>query len=77
VVAALFNPARRRVHGFVDRRFNRSQYDAQNVAAGLTEGIRDQIDPWVIGEAWTEAVAATMQPSAMALWLKDDAATKR
>ncbi len=77
VVAALFNPARRRVHGFVDRRFNRSQYDAQNVAAGLTEGIRDQIDPWVIGEAWTDAVAATMQPSAMALWLKDDAATKR
>lgn len=71
VVAALFNPARRRVHSFVDRRFNRSNYDSQRVAADLSDQIRDEIDPLLIGDAWIQAVSSAVQPSVITLWLKD------
>ncbi len=71
VVASLFNPARRRLRDLVDRRFNRRHYDSRRVSERLAEQIREVTDPLVIGEAWTQVVASTMQPSAIYLWLKD------
>ncbi len=71
VVASLFNPARQRVQGLVEHRFNRRSYDPQIVSVGLSERIRDEIDPLAIAESWTLAVASTMQPSAIVLWLDE------
>ena len=43
-VAALFNPLRKRVQGFVDHRFNRSRYDAERVMDEFTGALRDRVD---------------------------------
>jgi hypothetical protein len=69
-VAALFNPLRRRVLDWVDRRFNRSRYDAQRVLDRLSASMRDEIDPESVREQWLGAVVGTMQPASVAVWVK-------
>ena len=72
-VAALFNPLRRRVQGLVDRRFNRSRYDAQKVMDGFAGSLRDRVDPDGVVEGWVGAVSETMQPSTIAVWVREAA----
>ena len=72
VVAALFQPLRRRVHARVDRRFNRSRYDAERALAAFANRLRDEVD---LGQLTTEIGAAideTVQPVSMSLWLRID-----
>ncbi len=69
-VAALFNPLRHRVQQVVDRRFNRSRYDAEKVINEFTAALRDQVDPDSLIEDWVEVVAETMQPSSVGVWVK-------
>ena len=68
--AALFNPVRKRVQTWVDRRFNRSRYDAQKVMDGFTGSLRDQVDPVRLIEGWVGVVTETMQPAAAAVWVR-------
>ena len=70
-VAALFNPVRRRVHDAVDRRFNRSRYDAQRVLEELSASMRGQIDPETVRREWVGAVVGTMQPASVAVWVRE------
>ena len=69
-VAALFNPVRKRVQGWVDRRFNRARYDAQRVMEGFTGSLRDQIDPVGVVEGWVGVVSETMQPASAGVWVR-------
>jgi hypothetical protein len=69
-VAALFNPLRRRVQDWVDRRFNRSHYDAERVIDGFAGSLRDEVDGDEVVEGWVQAVTDTMQPSAMGVWVR-------
>ena len=69
-VAALFNPLRKRVQTWVDRRFNRSRYDAQKVMDGFSGSLRDQVDPVRVIEGWVGVVSATMQPAAAGVWVR-------
>jgi hypothetical protein len=68
-VAALFNPLRRWVQRFVDRRFYRSRYDAQQVADAFAARLRDQVDPEEVAAEWVEVVRRTLQPASVAVWL--------
>ena len=77
VVAALFDPLRRRVQDWVDRRFNRQRYDAQRVMDGFAVSLRDRVDPEDVMNGWVGVVSSTMQPDAIGMWVRTEGAGLR
>jgi hypothetical protein len=69
-VAALFQPARRRVQGVVDRRFNRRRYDAARTIQSFSGRLRQQVDLDSLSAELLAVTDQTMQPSTMSLWLR-------
>jgi hypothetical protein len=69
-VAALFNPLRRRVQGWVDHRFNRTKFDAERVMAGFTGSLRDVINPDEVVTGWVAVVDETMHPASAGVWVR-------
>lgn len=72
-VAALFNPWRRRVQHFIDRRFYRRKYDASRVLATFSSRLRDEVDLERLRTDLLTAAHETLQPSAIALWVRGGA----
>lgn len=70
-IAALFNPVRRRIVAWVDRRFNRSRYDAERVVAQFRHDLRDRVDLERLSKDSLEVVDQTFQPSSMGIWLRN------
>ncbi|MEX1133254.1 MAG: hypothetical protein WED83_00235 [Acidimicrobiia bacterium] len=70
-VAAMFNPVRHRIQGLVDRRFNRSRYDAQRVMDRFAGSLRDQVDTEEVVHGWVGVVSETMQPASVAVWVRE------
>jgi hypothetical protein len=70
-VAALFNPWRRRLQSFIDRRFYRRKYDASRTLAALSTRLRDQVDLDQMSGELTTVIQETMQPAVVMLWLRD------
>jgi hypothetical protein len=68
--AALFNPLRRWAQGWVDRRFNRSRYDAERVMDGFADSLRHQLDSSDVIDGWVEVVEETMQPATIGVWVR-------
>jgi MFS family permease len=71
LVAALFQPLRQRVQGLVERRFNRSRYDAQEAVAAFTERLRDEVDLDTLQGSLLSIVEATLEPTTASLWLRE------
>jgi hypothetical protein len=69
-VAALFQPARRRIQAIVDRRFNRRTYNATETVAAFSARLRDQIDLDTLTAELLAAIDQTMQPTVASLWLR-------
>jgi hypothetical protein len=69
-VAALFNPVRRRVQIAVDRRFNRSRYDAERVMDEFAGRLREQLETDGIADGWAHVVSETMQPVSVGIWVR-------
>jgi hypothetical protein len=68
--AALFNRVRRRMQGSVDRRFNRSRYDAQRVMDEFAGSLRDRVDGKAVVDDWIGVVDKTMQHRSIGVWLR-------
>jgi hypothetical protein len=69
-VAALFQPARRRIQQVVDRHFNRHKYDAAKTIQAFSTRLRDQVDLGTLSSELLAVVDQTMQPTRVVLWLR-------
>ena len=74
-VAAVFQPARRRVQQAVDRRFNRRRHDAAETIGAFSTHLRDQLDLDTLSTELLAVVDQTMQPNKASLWLRPQASS--
>jgi len=75
VIAAMFNPLRRRIQTFIDRRFYRRKYDAGKTLASFSSRLREETDLDSLSDDVLEVVRETVQPEHASLWLRPPAET--
>jgi hypothetical protein len=70
-VAALFNPIRRRVQSWIDRRFDRSRYDAEQIVMRFSSRLRDQVSIDVVETDVRTVVGQVLHPTRISIWIRE------
>jgi len=71
-VAVLFQPARSRIRGWVDRRFYRSRYDATRMVSAFGGSLRHRVEMPRVRDDLIRVVGQAVQPTTITIWLRDD-----
>jgi len=69
-VAALFQPARRRIQGWVDRRFDRNRYDAAGIVNGFGARLRDRLDLDDVTAELASTAGTALLPASVSVWIR-------
>jgi hypothetical protein len=77
MIAALFNPLRKRIQAFIDRRFYRRKYDAIQTLAQFSLTARDEVDLNTLTAQLTTVIQDTIQPVHVSLWLRPGKSTTK
>lgn len=69
VIAALFNPLRKRIQSDIDRRFYRQKYDAQKTLLAFSTTLRDDVDLENLCQRVLGVIQDTLEPAHVSFWI--------
>jgi hypothetical protein len=76
-IAALFAPLRKRLQGFIDRRFYRSKYNADRTMESFSAAARNEVELNKLTNQLLQVAQEAMQPQSIFFWLNPSADGKR